>query len=57
MLLQLGRDLLSVWAGLIRPRDNTRHWLTIGGGRARGETLTQAGAQDILEIPISKIVE
>jgi 8-oxo-dGTP pyrophosphatase MutT (NUDIX family) len=40
VLLQLGRD----WF----PRDR-RYWLTIGGGKARGETLAQAGARELRE--------
>jgi len=40
VLLQLGRDLY---------RRTDRHWLTIGGGRARGETLPQAGARELRE--------
>lgn len=40
MLLQLGRD----WF----PRDE-RYWLTIGGGKARGESLAQAGARELRE--------
>lgn len=43
MLLQLGRDL-----SVLRGRQD-RHWLTIGGGRARGETLAQAGARELRE--------
>jgi 8-oxo-dGTP pyrophosphatase MutT (NUDIX family) len=40
VLLQLGRDRF--------PRDE-RYWLTIGGGKARGETLAQAGAREMSE--------
>lgn len=40
VLLQLGRELY---------RRDDRHWLTIGGGRARGETLAQAGARELRE--------
>jgi 8-oxo-dGTP pyrophosphatase MutT (NUDIX family) len=40
VLLQLGRDR---W-----PRED-RYWLTIGGGKARGETLAQAGAREMHE--------
>jgi 8-oxo-dGTP pyrophosphatase MutT (NUDIX family) len=40
VLLQLGRELL---------RREDRHWLTIGGGRARGETLPQAGVRELRE--------
>jgi 8-oxo-dGTP pyrophosphatase MutT (NUDIX family) len=40
VLLQLGRDRF--------PRDE-RYWLTIGGGKARGETLAQAGAREMRE--------
>ena len=40
VLLQLGRELF---------RREDRHWLTIGGGRARGETLAQAGAREMRE--------
>ena len=40
MLLQLGRRL--------RRRED-QHWLTIGGGRARRETLAQAGARELRE--------
>lgn len=40
MLLQLGR--------VLRRRDD-RFWLTIGGGKARGETLPQAAAREMRE--------
>jgi 8-oxo-dGTP pyrophosphatase MutT (NUDIX family) len=40
VLLQLGRELF---------RREDRHWLTIGGGRARRETLAQAGARELHE--------
>ena len=40
VLLQLGRDRV--------PRDE-RYWLTIGGGKTRGETLAQAGAREMRE--------
>jgi len=40
VLLQLGREL---------HRREDRHWLTIGGGRARGETLAQAGTRELRE--------
>jgi 8-oxo-dGTP pyrophosphatase MutT (NUDIX family) len=40
VLLQLGRDRF--------PRAD-RYWLTIGGGKARGETLPQAGAREMYE--------
>ena len=40
MLLQLGRELF---------RREDRHWLTIGGGRARRETLAQAGVRELHE--------
>jgi 8-oxo-dGTP pyrophosphatase MutT (NUDIX family) len=40
VLLQLGREL---------HRREDRHWLTIGGGRARGETLAEAGARELRE--------
>jgi 8-oxo-dGTP pyrophosphatase MutT (NUDIX family) len=40
VLLQLGRDRF--------PRDD-RYWLTIGGGKARGETLPEAGAREMRE--------
>jgi 8-oxo-dGTP pyrophosphatase MutT (NUDIX family) len=30
-------------------RREDRHWLTIGGGRARGETLAEAGARELRE--------
>jgi 8-oxo-dGTP pyrophosphatase MutT (NUDIX family) len=40
VLLQLGRDRF--------PRDE-RYWVTIGGGKARGETLAQAGAREMRE--------
>ena len=40
MLLQLGRDRF--------PRDE-RYWLTIGGGKALGETLAQAGVREMRE--------
>jgi 8-oxo-dGTP pyrophosphatase MutT (NUDIX family) len=40
VLLQLGRELF---------RREDRHWLTIGGGRARRETLPQAGARELRE--------
>ena len=40
MLLQLGRDRF--------PREE-RYWLTIGGGKAFGETLAQAGAREMRE--------
>jgi 8-oxo-dGTP pyrophosphatase MutT (NUDIX family) len=40
VLLQLGRERL--------PRVD-RYWMTIGGGKARGETLAQAGARELRE--------
>jgi 8-oxo-dGTP pyrophosphatase MutT (NUDIX family) len=40
VLLQLGRD----WF----PRDG-RYWLTIGGGKARSESLAEAGARELRE--------
>ena len=40
MLLQLGRELHN---------KEDRHWLTIGGGRARGETLAEAGVRELRE--------
>jgi 8-oxo-dGTP pyrophosphatase MutT (NUDIX family) len=40
VLLQLGREL---------HRREDRHWLTIGGGRGRGETLAQAGVRELRE--------
>ena len=40
MLLQLGRE--------VHRRDD-RFWLTIGGGKARGETLPQAAAREMRE--------
>lgn len=40
MLLQLGRDRF--------PHDE-RYWLTIGGGKARGETLAEAGVREMRE--------
>jgi 8-oxo-dGTP pyrophosphatase MutT (NUDIX family) len=40
VLLQLGRD----WF----PRQE-RYWLTIGGGKAHGESLAQAGARELHE--------
>jgi 8-oxo-dGTP pyrophosphatase MutT (NUDIX family) len=40
VLLQLGREL---------HRRSDRFWLTIGGGRAWGETLAQAGAREMRE--------
>lgn len=40
MLLQLGREL---------HRRADRYWLTIGGGAARGETLTEAAAREMRE--------
>jgi 8-oxo-dGTP pyrophosphatase MutT (NUDIX family) len=40
VLLQLGREL---------HRREDRHWLTIGGGRTRRETLAQAGARELRE--------
>ncbi len=42
-----GRVLLQLAHGL-RRRDDT-HWLTIGGGVARGETLAQAAAREMRE--------
>ena len=40
MLLQLGREL---------HRRTDRHWLTIGGGVARGETLAEAAVREMRE--------
>ena len=40
MLLQLGRELY---------RRSDRFWLSVGGGKARGETLAQAGAREMRE--------
>jgi 8-oxo-dGTP pyrophosphatase MutT (NUDIX family) len=40
VLLQLGRE---------RFLREDRFWLTIGGGKAHGETLTQAGARELRE--------
>jgi 8-oxo-dGTP pyrophosphatase MutT (NUDIX family) len=40
VLLQLGRETF--------PRED-RYWLTIGGGKTRGETLAQAGARELRE--------
>lgn len=53
MLLQLGRD----WF----PREE-RYWLTIGGGKARGESLAQAGARELheeagIEVPAAALGE
>jgi 8-oxo-dGTP pyrophosphatase MutT (NUDIX family) len=40
VLLQLGKERF--------PRED-RYWLTIGGGKAHGETLAQAGARELRE--------
>jgi 8-oxo-dGTP pyrophosphatase MutT (NUDIX family) len=40
VLLQLGHEL---------HRRSDRHWLTIGGGARRGETLAEAGAREMRE--------
>ena len=42
-----GRVLLQLAHGLRRRDDH--HWLTIGGGVARGETLAQAAAREMRE--------
>jgi len=42
-----GRVLLQLAHGLLERGD--RHWLTIGGGVARGETLAQAAAREMRE--------